>query len=268
MAKSRDSDATEVKMALSTWIKKWLAALGSKLVDLPNSEGETRRLEAVGGGLSPVTKADLIRVSLQAQGKLESPRLEQVITALDQISNLLDSNSGTDNNAIRIALSEIEQELHHKRWLPLMPILFFWLPIAVVVFAWLTPSVLEGNASGAKILGIDSQLFWGAVTLGIGGSFVRVLNRAVRSEYYSLHAPMLLAVGLLRPLAGAVMGIFIVAVFATGLISVPLADPSDPIFGDLPRGHAIIFSFAFVAGLIDDLVLNIAARLTQIVSPR
>lgn len=251
-----------------TRIKQWLAGSGRKSVEMANPSVQTGRPGEEGGSVSPVSKADLIRVKLQAQGKLEETRLEQVIAALNELDNLLNSNNESINSDIRIALSEIEQELHYRRWLPLLPILMVWLPLAFVVFVWRTPGVLEGNPSGAEILGIDAQLFWGAVTLGIAGSFVRVLNRAVRSEYYSLHPPMLLAIGLLRPLAGAVMGIFIVAVFATGLISVPLADPSDPIFGDISRGHAIIFSFAFVAGLIDDLVLNIAARITQIVSPR
>ena len=248
-------------------MKQWLAGLGSKLAELANPSVPTGR-PVVEGDSHPVSKADLIRVRLQAQGKLAEARLEQVISALDEIDKLIDSTNGSDNGDIRLALSEIEGELNQKRYIPLIPILVVWLPLAVVVFVWRMPGVFEDNSSGAEILGIDSQLFWGAVILGIAGSFVRVLNRAVRSEYYSLHPPMLLAIGLLRPLAGAVMGIFILAVFATGLISVPLADPSDPIFGDLSRGHAIIFSFAFVAGLVDDLVLNIATRLTQIVSPR
>ncbi len=163
--------------------------------------------------------------------------------------------------------NDIISELNQPRWVPLLPILWVWVPIAIVLFLFLKPAVMFGNPDNKDVLGIDSMLFWGAFVFGFAGSFIRVLNRAVSSDYFGLIPLTLLLVGLLRPLAGAVIGLFIVVVLSSGIINFPLGSSAVTSVGGLTTGEAIILALAFVGGLVDDLVINIASRITKMVRP-
>ena len=153
-----------------------------------------------------------------------------------------------------------------------------------------------------EILGFDGVLVVIGLVGGFLGSFVRVLNKAVEGEYDEWTKPAAILVGFLRPAAGAMLGLFVMFVFTSGAIGMPIGDPDEFIFsrteklpapagaagpsatstflsaatalpttgsgdGDtsvtttlikqVRKGHAFIFAVAFLAGLVDEFVMNL-----------
>ena len=148
-----------------------------------------------------------------------------------------------------------------------------WLPL--VSLSALIALLVYGVATGMipdvvpdVILGFDGDLVAIGVVAGFLGSSVRVLNRAVNREYQSLSVIMKLFVGWMRPVAGAMLGLFILFVFASSFVGMPIGDPEDEVFEKIKKGHAFIFAAAFVAGLIDEFVIGIANRFVRLAIPK
>ena len=141
-----------------------------------------------------------------------------------------------------------------------------WLPlissgVLVGLLAW---AFLENDLPGdfpSTILGFDGDLIGIAILGGFLGSFVRVLNRAVIGYYRDYSIIMKILVGFMRPVAGAMLGLFVLTAFGSGFLSMPIGRPEEEVFRNaINKGEAFIFAVAFVAGLVDEFVINIVDR--------
>ena len=149
---------------------------------------------------------------------------------------------------------------------------FQWLPLVSlsglvgVIIAGLILDWFPDIRIPKDFLGFDGTLVVVSGVAGFLGSFVRLLNRAV-DETSDMPLATMVFNGLLRPLAGAMLGLFVMAVFASGMIAMPIGDPKDDLFGGINKGSAFVFGAAFVAGLVDEYVTNLANKFILLARP-
>lgn len=117
-----------------------------------------------------------------------------------------------------------------------------------------------GISSRHDVLGFNAQLVVGTMLFGFLGSFVMILVQAMGFQYTSTSSPTLILYGLLRPVAGAAMGLFVMAIFVSSFIGIPIENPNQPFIGAINKADAFIFAAAFVSGLVDGFVVNLASR--------
>lgn len=114
-----------------------------------------------------------------------------------------------------------------------------------------------------EILCFNTELIAIAALAGFLGSFVRVFNSALAGELRAFSIATRFMTAFLRPLTGAILGLFTLAVFGSGLIAMPTGDPTNGAIGGVSKEAAFVFAAAFVAGLVDDFVLSLANQLIE-----
>ena len=93
-------------------------------------------------------------------------------------------------------------------WIPLISLSALVVIVGLAIQQDWVPREFTG-----KILGFEEELVVVAAIAGFLGSFVRVLNRAVQGDYQELAVVTKALYALMRPLAGAMLGLFMLAVF-------------------------------------------------------
>lgn len=206
------------------------------------------------------TVADLVAVELRVQrGIGNADRREQMLRQIATLKDLLGANAATD---ISSAVSVLDQELEDlpRRYIPLAAILLLIIAATAVVLV-ATPEISRTD----QLLGYNLIFLLTAAGAGFLGSFVRVLNKVVSYEYSDMSPPTAFLVMLLRPIAGAALGLFVAAVFAAGGVGNPVGNTADELFAGITKGSAFIFAVAFMAGFVDDFALNVANRFATVV---
>ena len=202
------------------------------------------------------TIADIVALRLSVQGKVgNDDRRAELKKEINVLEGILRDKPDIDiSKPIRVIQKELDDQ--PKRYYPLAAVLL--LLIAAAVGLWF---LVPGISENAKFLGFNVIFLITAVGAGFLGSFVRVLNKVLNYEYSAMSRPTVTLVMILRPIAGASLGLFVAALFAAGGIATPIVgSSSDEIFSGVSKGAAFIFAVAFIAGLVDDFALNVANR--------
>ena len=206
------------------------------------------------------TKADIISIRLKVQrGIGNDARRAELIAEIETLERDLTLDPTLD---ISDPISEIAQELEDtSRVVPLAAVLGVLIVVPSILWAW-GPTITQDS----DFLGFDAVFIITAFGAGFLGTFVRVLNKIVNYEYSSMTRTSAALVMILRPVAGAILGLFVASLFAAGGIGTPINGiDDDPIFNGISKGYAFIFGVAFVAGLVDDFAFNLANRLAAAV---
>ena len=207
-----------------------------------------------------VTVADLVTLKLKAERAIGNvDRQAQILQHIDELQAMLSADAKTDvSDAVSVIELEVLQQPH--RYIALGVMVF----VLTVVAAFAIVANLKVGATDT-FLGYDLIFVLTAGGAGFLGSFVRVLNKIVTYAYFDMSSPTLALMMILRPVAGAALGLFVASVFAAGGVSVSLGDLDKPIFAGIARGGAFIFAVAFIAGLVDDFALSLADRFATMV---
>ena len=145
------------------------------------------------------------------------------------------------------------------RWVPLAALLLAAVALGLVLWfgwkqGWLPPD------EDAKFLTISAGLIWLAALGGFIGSYVRILRNVVSGGYSQMTACTSVMVAFMRPVAGVGVGLFLMAVFASGVLAMPIGNPDTNAIGDIKKAEAFVFAIAFIGGLFDEAVFNLANR--------
>lgn len=206
----------------------------------------------------PSTQSDLISLKLEVQAQMGDPeRQAQLIGAIDALAPLVEKEA----HQVAAAIKKIEAELNEqRRWVPILA-LFGLLFVATFIVLKFGSKVSTDD----KFLGFSALLVCISLFGGFLGSFVRVLNKAVKSEYSGMSSFTTALVAFIRPLAGAALGLFMLAIFGSGVIAMPIGKTGETLFANITKGEAFIFAAAFVAGIVDDFALSLANRIAGLV---
>ena len=139
--------------------------------------------------------------------------------------------------------------------------------MGVAIYVYFLPFILVAAGSYLRkditLLGVPLE-FIGAVALfGTIGSLFRVLFRAVTHSYTETDRTALSLIGVARPIMGGILALFVAALFASGIVALPLQEPAKVVTfmgGGIEAGKLALLALAFLAGVSDELVMNLFAR--------
>ena len=118
-----------------------------------------------------------------------------------------------------------------------------------------------------SVLGVSGELIVIAAVGGFLGSFVRELNTALTTGFPRGWSILTMIFGVfMRPAAGSMLGLFMLAVFGSGFVAMPIGDASGTAIADVTKVNAFIFMAAFSAGIVDRLVINLVERFIEAIS--
>ncbi|MBC8280392.1 MAG: hypothetical protein H8E48_06365 [Chloroflexi bacterium] len=204
--------------------------------------------------------SDIVTIKLQVQRRIgNDDRRKDLLEQIDKLETLLIGNPTID---ISKPIREIEDEVFSQRHRQVALASVFGLLIATVAVVWWINPKIDKNTT---FLEFNTIFLLTALGAGFLGSFVRILNKVINHDYASMSGITVAFVMILRPVAGATLGLFVAAWFAFGGIVVPIGDNSEVVFRGISKGGAFIFAVAFIAGLIDDFALNVANRFASTV---
>ena len=126
-------------------------------------------------------------------------------------------------------------------------------------------------AADILFLGASLSVPMAAIIMGVIGSSFVVLIRTVTFQHQQTERGALLFTGLARPLVGGVLALGVFALFGSGIVSLPIvSDQETSTFIDflafpgsgpgLVVGQLALFSFAFLAGLLEGFIVPSAGR--------
>ena len=141
----------------------------------------------------------------------------------------------------------------------------------LILYALLTGVTIWAVAADTLFLGTAISIPAAAIIVGVAGSSVRVLLRAVTFQYQQTDPGALFMLGLARPIVGAIVGLAAFAIFGSGMASLPLVSEqtatTNVAFLSFPgsgpgvlAGQLALFAIAFAAGLLEGIFIPAAGR--------
>ena len=228
------------------------------------------------GERGPSTEAaPFIALIEQLKTRVRSAKIKDHTEVLDDLQGWIDRalrgemNVARDGEEISNTLNQNVDEMIASRTVlrrvasPLAGLGILYLAVAGLMIWTVAADIL--------FLGASLSVPLAAITMGIVGSSFVVLIRTVTFQYQQTERGALLFTGLARPLVGGVLALGVFALFGSGIISLPIvSDQETSTFVDflafpgtgpgLVVGQLALFSFAFLAGLLEGFIVPSAGR--------
>ena len=228
------------------------------------------------GDRGPATEAaPFIAVVEQLRTRVRSAKLKDHGEVLEDLQTWIDRalrgemNVARDGEEISNTLTtNVDEMIASRTVLRRVASPLAGMGILYLVMAGLT---IWTVAADILFLGASLSVPMAAIVMGVIGSSFVVLIRTVTFQHQQTERGALLFTGLARPLVGGVLALGIFALFGSGIVSLPIvSDQETTTFIDflafpgsgpgLVVGQLALFSFAFLAGLLEGFIVPSAGR--------
>ncbi|MFW6174575.1 MAG: hypothetical protein ACOC5K_02250 [Chloroflexota bacterium] len=207
--------------------------------------------------------------------RVRSAKLEDDAEVMENLQNWIDRASRGEMNVARdgdlIAqrlTANVNEMVHSRTVLRRVASPLAGLGALYVVLAALTVWTV---AADILFLGASMTVPMATIVMGVLGSSFIVLLRTVTFQQHQTERGALIFTGFARPLVGGILGLGIFGFFGAGIISLPLVSDHETTtfieFLGFPgtgpgimAGQLSMFSFAFLTGLLEGIVLPSASR--------